>query len=207
PRGLDGQRLSWVEPDELSRIDLLEADAPIVTAIRLPRLARVLPGGAGLALATRLPEPELLVWRPLDDDPETGELRARVTAARAHGHRVVVAGDVVQAAMMAVAMGADGVLLDPGSGPVSIDPADAALVGVACEDAEAALQAVNSGAHFVVLRHFGPVSRTRLGPLLASLKVPVLLGWFADTDPLEAVREAGAHGCAVDPRLAGVRPR
>ncbi|MGA0072870.1 MAG: NUDIX domain-containing protein, partial [Steroidobacteraceae bacterium] len=144
PRGLDGQRLSWVEPDELSRIDLLEADAPIVTAIRLPRLARVLPGGAGLALATRLPEPELLVWRPLDDDPDTGELRARVTAARAHGHRVVVAGDVVQAAMMAVSMGADGVLLDPGSGPVSIDPADAALVGVACEDAEAALQAVNS---------------------------------------------------------------
>ncbi|MGA1462975.1 MAG: NUDIX domain-containing protein [Steroidobacteraceae bacterium] len=207
PRGLDGQRLSWVEPDELSRIDLLEADAPIVTAIRLPRLARVLPGGAGLALATRLPEPELLVWRPLDDDPDTGELRARVTAARAHGHRVVVAGDVVQAAMMAVAMGADGVLLDPGSGPVSIDPADAALVGVACEDAEAAMQAVNSGAHFVVLRHFGPVSRTRLAPLLAGLRVPVLLGWFADTDPLEAVREAGAHGCAVDPRLAGVRPR
>ncbi|MGA0103995.1 MAG: hypothetical protein ACO3LH_09815, partial [Steroidobacteraceae bacterium] len=87
------------------------------------------------------------------------------------------------------------------------DPADAALVGVACEDAEAAMQAVNSGAHFVVLRHFGPVSRTRLAPLLAGLRVPVLLGWFADTDPLEAVREAGAHGCAVDPRLAGVRPR
>lgn len=207
PRGLDGQKLAWVEPDELSRVDLLEADAPIVTAIRLPRLARVLPGGAGLALATRLPEPELLVWRPLDDDPDTGELRHRVAEARACGHRVVVAGDTVQAAMLAVAMGADGVLLDAGSGAVSIDPSDPSLVGVACDDAAAARQAVDSGAHFVVLRHFGPVSRSRLAPLLASLKVPVLLGWFADTDPLESVREAGAHGCAVDPRLAGVRPR
>lgn len=207
PRGLDGQRLLWVEPDGLSRVDLLEADTPIVTAVRLPRLARVLPGGAGLALAPRLPEPELLVWRPLEDDPDTGELRARVAAARAQGHRVVVAGDVVQAAMMAVAMGADGVLLDPGSGAVSVDPSDPALVGVVCEDAESARLAVASGAHFVVLRHYGPVSRTRLAPLLANLKVPVLLGWFADTDPLEAVREAGAHGCAVDPRLAGIRPR
>jgi len=206
-RGLDGQKLSWVEPDGLARVDLLEADTPIVTAIRLPRLARVLPSGAGLALATRLPEPELLVWRPLEDDPDTGELRARVMAARALGHRVVVAGDAVQAAMLAVAMGADGVLLDPGSGAVSVDPSDPSLVGVACDDAAAARQAVDSGAHFVVLRHFGPVSRTRLAPLLASLKVPVLLGWFADTDPLESVREAGAHGCAVDPRLAGVRPR
>lgn len=207
PRGLDGQKLLWVEPDGLSRVDLLEADTPIVTAVRLPRLARVLPGGAGLALAPRLPEPELLVWRPLEDDPDTGELRARVAAARAQGHRVVVAGDVVQAAMMAVAMGADGVLLDPGSGAVSVDPSDPALVGVVCEDAESARLAVASGAHFVVLRHYGPVSRTRLAPLLANLKVPVLLGWFADTDPLEAVREAGAHGCAVDPRLAGIRPR
>lgn len=207
PRGLDGQRLLWVEPDGLSRVDLLEADTPIVTAVRLPRLARVLPGEAGLALAPRLPEPELLVWRPLEDDPDTGELRARVAAARAQGHRVVVAGDVVQAAMMAVAMGADGVLLDPGSGAVSVDPSDPALVGVVCEDAESARLAVASGAHFVVLRHYGPVSRTRLAPLLANLKVPVLLGWFADTDPLEAVREAGAHGCAVDPRLAGIRPR
>lgn len=34
---LDGQRLRWCAPDELPDADILEADRPIVTALRLPR--------------------------------------------------------------------------------------------------------------------------------------------------------------------------
>jgi mutator protein MutT len=35
PSGLDGQRLAWHPADELAIIDILEADRPIVTALRL----------------------------------------------------------------------------------------------------------------------------------------------------------------------------
>ena len=38
PRGLDGQALRWCFPDELPELDLLEADQPLVTALRLPAL-------------------------------------------------------------------------------------------------------------------------------------------------------------------------
>ncbi len=38
PRGLDGQALRWCFPAELAELDLLEADRPLVTALRLPSL-------------------------------------------------------------------------------------------------------------------------------------------------------------------------
>jgi 8-oxo-dGTP diphosphatase len=34
PQGLDGQALKWVDPAELEREDLLEADRPIVAALK-----------------------------------------------------------------------------------------------------------------------------------------------------------------------------
>lgn len=33
PRGLDGQRLKWVTPDELPNEDMLEADRPFIEAL------------------------------------------------------------------------------------------------------------------------------------------------------------------------------
>ena len=48
PQALDAQALAWARPDELPKHDLLEADRPIVTALRLPRLARVLAEGESL---------------------------------------------------------------------------------------------------------------------------------------------------------------
>ena len=50
PRSLDQQALAWVLPDDLPRQDLLEADRGIVTALRLPRIARVLGSTAELAV-------------------------------------------------------------------------------------------------------------------------------------------------------------
>jgi 8-oxo-dGTP diphosphatase len=40
PRGLDGQSLKWVSPERLHEEDILEADQPIVDALRRP-------GGSG----------------------------------------------------------------------------------------------------------------------------------------------------------------
>ena len=34
PRGVDGQRLRWVLPDEMDSAELLPADAPVVVALR-----------------------------------------------------------------------------------------------------------------------------------------------------------------------------
>ena len=48
PQALDAQALAWARPDELPKHDLIEADRAIVTALRLPRLARVLAAGESL---------------------------------------------------------------------------------------------------------------------------------------------------------------
>ncbi len=48
PQALESQALAWVRPDELPQHDLLEADRAIVTALRLPRLARALASGETL---------------------------------------------------------------------------------------------------------------------------------------------------------------
>ena len=48
PQALDSQALTWARPDDLPNHDLLEADRAIVTALRLPRLARVLAPGETL---------------------------------------------------------------------------------------------------------------------------------------------------------------
>lgn len=86
PAGLDGQRLQWVTPEALEEIDLLEADAPLVTALRLPAvLARATDAASLRVRAARAPRSrERLGWW-LDgawnfDDPHTREVLAEVRA-------------------------------------------------------------------------------------------------------------------------------
>ena len=64
PTGLDGQALQWVKPDALEAVDLLEADAPLVTALRLPAvLARATDPVTLRARAARAPRSrERLGW-------------------------------------------------------------------------------------------------------------------------------------------------
>ena len=86
PVGLDGQRLQWVTPEALEEIDLLEADAPLVTALRLPAvMARATDAVSLRARAARAPRSrERLGWW-LDGawnfaDPHTREVLAEVRA-------------------------------------------------------------------------------------------------------------------------------
>jgi 8-oxo-dGTP diphosphatase len=44
PRGLEGQELKWVLPQDLLKEGLLSADAPVVEAIQLPSICAVTPG-------------------------------------------------------------------------------------------------------------------------------------------------------------------
>ena len=86
PAGLDRQQLKWVTPEELESVDLLEADAPLVTALRLPAvLARATDAVSLRARAARAPRSrERLGWW-LDGawdftDAHTREVLAEVRA-------------------------------------------------------------------------------------------------------------------------------
>jgi 8-oxo-dGTP diphosphatase len=200
PAPLDNQALDWVLPDRLPSIDLLEADRPIITALRLPTRARCVRSLEDLAEAVRRKQPEALFWRPEGIDPRAPETQAAVRAARRAGHRVLVTGDGVEAAMTAAATAADGMLLEPTGARLSFDPGGSFLCGAICATPAATEAAVRSGAHFLVLAPgVGQADERKFAPLFRHLGVPAYLGWYGDHRSLERVRATGAHGCAIGP--------
>lgn len=200
PQGLDSQALDWVAPDDLPRIDLLEADRPIITALRLPPVARCVDGLEGLVEASRSPQAETLFWQSRGDESTTPAAREAVRAARRAGHRVLVTGEGIEAAMAAATTGADGLLLEPSADSVSLDPNGAFLVGALCPTPAAAQVAVEAGAHFLVLAPGGEKADERqFAAVFQQLGVPAYIGWYPDVGSLELARSTGAHGCAVGP--------
>ncbi len=197
PRGLDGQALDWVVPDELPGRDLLEADLPIVTALRLPSVARAATGEQGL-VEVAAGELATVFWHPATAAAPTDGERLAVRAARAAGHRILVVGEEVAAATVAAVTGADGVLIDWAGQALAVDPRGHFLVGAACASAEAALAAARAGAQFVLVAPpGGPLAGAALASLCEEAGVPVLAGWYAGPESLPGVRASGAHGCAV----------
>jgi 8-oxo-dGTP diphosphatase len=196
PQALDAQALAWAQPDDLPKHDLLEADRAIVTALRLPRLARVLAQGETLQSIRGRAAQAILVPAPSGG---VGELDAEaVAAARAAGHRVFVMGADVDAVRIAATARCDGVLLQWAGQQLHVDRSGAFLVGVHCEDAEGARQAVDEGAHFLVIApEDGTLSERLLERLCRILGRPVFSGWYPDARRLERVQQLGAHGCAV----------
>jgi 8-oxo-dGTP diphosphatase len=196
PKGLDSQALAWVQSDELSGHDLLEADRAIVTALRLPQLARVISGPAQLA-ALGGSEPQTVFWH-ITGSPSTQLDPAVVRSARAAGHRVFALGDGVEAIRIAAAAGADGAVLRRHGQNLHVDREGAFLVGVVCEDEAGALEAISEGAHFLVAApQRGPLQHRELEHLCAIVGIPVFAGWYPDARHLEQLQMAGAHGCAV----------
>ena len=196
PRALDAQALAWVRPDELPKHDLLEADRAIVTALRLPRLARALAPRESLQSIRGRAAQTILVPAPEDGaaelDPEA------VAVARAAGHRVFVMGADVDAVRVAALARCDGVLLSWLGQSLHVDRSGAFLVGAHCVDAEGATEAVAEGAHFIVIApEDGPLSERLLERLCVMVGRPVFAGWYADARRLERLLQLGAHGCAV----------
>jgi 8-oxo-dGTP diphosphatase len=196
PQALDAQALAWAQPDDLPKHDLLEADRAIVTALRLPRLARVLAASESLDSVRGRAAQTILVPQPPDDagglDPDA------VAVARAAGHRIFVMGADVDAVRVAAKAHCDGVLLRWQGQSLHVDRSGAFLVGVHCEDAEGARQAVAEGAHFLVIApEDGTLSERLLARLCHIVGRPVFAGWYPDARRLERLQQAGAHGCAV----------
>ena len=74
------------------------------------------------------------------------------------------------------------------------------LIGVHCEDAESAHEAVEEGAHFLVVApEAGPMDPQELETLCESIGLPVFAGWYPNASRLERVQLAGVHGCALQP--------
>jgi 8-oxo-dGTP diphosphatase len=196
PQALESQALAWARPDDLPQHDLLEADRAIVTALRLPRLARVLAPGETLQSIRGRAAQTILVPAPED---EAGELDAEaVAAARAAGHRIFVMGVDVDAVRVAALARCDGVLLRWHGQSLHVDRSGEFLVGAHCVDAEGAKQAVAEGAHFLVIApEDGSLSERLLERLCVMVGRPVFAGWYPDARRLERLQALGAHGCAV----------
>lgn len=194
PKSLESQALAWARPDELPSHDLLEADRAIVTALRLPRLARVIGSAAELGAlkdATAL----TILWQLPEDDEDATDV---VRAARAAGHRVFAMGTGIEAVRAGAIAGCDGVVLHWDGQNLHVDRGGSFLIGVHCEDAGGALQAVAEGAHFLVMAPSdGPMPQRYLEPLCEKIGVPMFAGWYPDARRLEQLQIAGAHGCAV----------
>ncbi len=196
PQPLERQGLAWARPDELPGHDLLEADRAIVTALRLPRIARVVDGAAELA-ALAGAVPQAVLW-PLPPSGAGGPDRESVQAARAACHRLFVLGEDVEAVRAAAQSGCDGAVLHWRGQQLLVDPSSEFLIGACCEDAEGLLASIDAGAHFALLApHDGPVQDRYLGLLCERAGVPVIAGWYPDARQLERLLQSGAHGCAI----------
>lgn len=196
PRSLDSQALAWVRPDELPKHDLLAADRAIVTALRLPRLARVIASAAELA-ALKDNAAQTFLWQ-LPGNGEGAPDPDTVRAARANGHRVFALGEGIEAVRTGAMAGCDGAVLHWNGQNLHVDRGGAFLIGVLCEDVEGAMQAVEEGAHFLIVAPAdGPMQERYIKPISEKVGVPVFAGWYADARRLERLRAAGAHGCAL----------
>lgn len=200
PASHDGQALEWVAPDNLPAHDLLEADRPVIAALRLPPVAIAVSGLDELERRARASAvPHAWLWRP-EEDLNLLSAHNRLRALRRAGHKVLAVGDEVESAMLAAATAADGVLLRWDGEDLSVDSSGLVLVGVLCESESDAIDAVRAGAQFLVVAPGGgPLSAGRLAALCDTVGVPVYSGWFDDARRLESVREAGACGVVLGP--------
>ena len=162
PRPREGQRLAWVAPQAMHGWPLLPADAPIVTALRLPACYAITPPEltppAVLAGLDALPAGCLLRLRlPSLSDSEYAAL-AGVVCASIGGGRLVVDRDPALADRLGCRLHLNGAALRDRGGVAR--PTDPPLL-VSIHDAAELRAAEACGAEAVVL---GPVAPTASHP-------------------------------------------
>ncbi|MCZ6826110.1 MAG: Nudix family hydrolase [Gammaproteobacteria bacterium] len=220
PRSIEGHELCWAEPAELRRIEMLEADRPIVTSLELPDTYVITPSptvGDENALAHWLDQLE----QTLDQGISLLQLRcpgwsasgfdrlAKTVARRceASGTRLLLNGAPERVLPLCEQLGAAGChvparfLEQLGS----LQRPGGLVVGVSCHSGTELAAAERANANFCVL---GPVlptpshsDRTPLGwpgfsTLVKEVSMPVFaLGGLAQND-LETAWRHGAQGVA-----------
>ncbi|WP_024870175.1 Nudix family hydrolase [Pseudoxanthomonas suwonensis] len=212
PRGREGQALTWVAPERLSRYSMPPADVPVVGVLRQPERYLVTPEpGADLAGWHRA------LARALEAGIERIQLRARslapeayaalarevVAACRSAGAELLLNRDIALAAELGVGvqLGSEQ-LAGLGKRPL---PA-AQVLGASCHTLEDLRQAQALGCDFAVL---GPLQETATHPgatplgwdgfvaLREQVALPIYaIGGLADAD-LATARGHGAQGIAA----------
>lgn len=210
PQGCEGQPLQWVAPERLSEFSFPAANAPIISAARLPerylitpepdadflpRLEQALAGGI-----------QLLQLRAKTLATDDYIALAREVCARAHRHGAQVLLNAEPA--WVAPTGADGVHLTSARlRGLATRPLPPSLwVAASCHDAAELAQATRLGVDFAVL---GPVQATASHPqalplewdrfqaLAEAVALPVYaLGGLAEAD-LTRAWQAGAQGIAA----------
>lgn len=212
PESREGQRLAWVSPADLPRWPLLPADAPIVTALRLPDRYLITPdlpdaaallrgleraAGAGIRLAVlRVPS--------LDSAAYAALAAKLVPAVREWGLELLRHGGADPAG------GGEGAGLHLPAralAGLSARPVPAEQwFAVSCHNREELARARALGADFAVL---GPVRSTRSHPgqpgrgwewfaiQTGSCGLPVYALGGLDADDVETARRAGGQGAAA----------
>lgn len=199
PRGLDGQALDWVLPDDLPRHDLLPADRPIVTALRLPPLA-VAAATPREIEAIAAGEPRAILWR-CRSESEAQAARDLVQQVQRRGHKVFIVGRGLEAAVAAEVAGAAGTLV----AATDFVPVAGRLAGAFSAAGDGALRAARAGADFLLVAPAcGPLSAPALEGLCDQADVPVYSGWHAGPANLESAWQWGAQGLALGPFTAAV---
>jgi 8-oxo-dGTP diphosphatase len=213
PRARESQSLSWVAEHELSGWNLLPADAPIVTAIRLPPLMLVTPSpgpdrGKFLQILDGVLKrgADLVQLRASELGPSDYASLARAATDLCHRQRARI---ILNAAPELVRdVGADGVHLSNArlsSSAGRLLPQEY-LVGASCHDEASIRMASRHGLDYIVL---GPVQATPSHPsapplgwdgfkrLTSCSTLPVYAVGGMLPEYLERVRSLGGHGIAA----------
>ena len=183
PSGREGQAVRWVMPDELEAVDLLEADGPLVTALRLPAvLARATTADGLRARAARAPRSRerLGWWLDGDWDFADAAVRAVIDDVRARGDMLMV-GEALAAAAEAGLV--DGVVWSSGTEPRPMPPT--VLAGAECSTLVEARAAASAGLRFLCVRDASLDSRALEG--LATVGLPLVVD---ATQPREGGHDA-----------------
>lgn len=211
PHCREHEAFAWQRADELTVEPMLPANAPVLKSLGLPleyAVSNAAEVGEARFLANlrrRLAEGLRLVQlreKSLARERLVGLAREVVTAARAHGARVLVNGDVEAAR----AAGADGVHLPAVQLAALASRPAFELVGGSCHTPAELRRAEALGLDFAVL---GPVRATRthpqaaplgwrgFGAIAAGAAIPVYaIGGLTRADFAEAWTN-GAHGLAM----------
>ncbi|GAB3508725.1 Nudix family hydrolase [Pseudoxanthomonas daejeonensis] len=212
PRGREGQALTWVAPDRLSRYSMPSADVPVVGALRQ----------TDRYLVTPEPGADLEAWRQslrraLEAGIERVQLRARSLPAEAYaalardvadecrrtGVELLLNRDIVLATELGVGVQLGSEQL----GGLQERPLpEGQTVGASCHDLDDLRQAQNLGCDFAVL---GPVRETATHPgaptlgwegfvaLREQVALPIYaIGGLTVAD-LQTARSHGAQGIAA----------
>lgn len=211
PHGRESQRLVWQFADKVTVAPLLPANAPVLAALALPAVYGITHTGdadvavflvrleAALARGMRLIQVREKGLSPLAVEDFA---RAVIARARPYGARVVVNGDAV----LAAAIGADGVQLTAAQLMTLTQRPDLSLCGASCHNREELARVVECGLDFAVLSPVKPtlshpgaqvLGWARFAEWLHRYPLPVYaLGGLVAED-LPTAWAHGAHGVAM----------